>query len=464
MRKFLLAVLAVLISYANAVNLTEKEKRYLNTHSFTCTTTATWAPFNTYLDNGKFDGISVDILRLIEKRTDLKAHCKILPHWSEVLNEIKNGVSDFTFSTDKTPDKAKYALFSKPYATFNIGIATRNNVGFIASTDLLKNKTIAVGKNYTANFLINKHLKDVKIIQTATIKEALKLVSEGKAFAVIDVMPVLIYNINKYEFANLKIAGKTPWKFDLRFMVSKNDPMLVNIINKGIDTITDEEKEKIYKEWVSVIYQNGYSLKEIITFFAVLAFILLISVYWNLKLKKEIRHRETLEKELKKLSIIDSLTGIYNRYKIDTTLNQQIAFSKRHKTPLSIIFFDIDHFKKINDTYGHNVGDIVLKELTMLVKNNIREYDIFGRWGGEEFIIILPNTTLKNAVIIAKKLKNVIENNDFSYIGKLTCSFGVTELKENDTAESFLVRVDNLLYTAKKSGRNTVISDSEEKN
>jgi len=458
MRFVLITVLLYIITFANDVNLTQKEKDYINSHIFTCVTTSTWAPFNTY-KNGKLDGISVEILKIIQKNTKLKFHCKILSTWSEVLNVIKNRNADFTLSTDKTPDKEKFALFTKPYATYNVGIVTRNNIGFIASTEFLQNKTIAVGKNYTADFLINKHLKNVKILQVSNVKEALKLVSEGKAFAVIDIMPVLIYNINKYEFANLKIAGKTPWKISLRFMISKKDPLLVDILNKGIDSVTEKEKEQIYKKWISVIYQNGYSLKEIFMYAAILVFILIFSLYWNLKLRKEIVLRNELEKKLKKLSIIDSLTGIFNRYKIDTTLNQQIAFSKRNNIPLSIIFFDIDHFKKINDTYGHNIGDIVLKELTFLVKNNIRQYDIFGRWGGEEFIIILPNTSLENAVKIAKKLKSIIENHTFKEVGKLTCSFGVTELKENDTSESILIRVDNHLYSAKKSGRNKVISD-----
>jgi len=272
-------------------------------------------------------------------------------------------------------------------------------------------------------------------------------------------MPVLVYNINKYEFANLKISGKTPWNFNVRFMLSKNNSLLASAINKAIDTISEKQKQEIYRKWVHVTYQKGYSLKEVFGIIVVSALIMLGLIFWIRILKKDINNRKELEKELQKLSIIDSLTGIFNRYKIDSALKQQIAYSKRSNTPLSIIFFDIDHFKRINDTYGHQAGDEILKKLTVLIKEHLREYDIFGRWGGEEFIIILPDTSVKQAVKVAQKLKSIIEKNKFKYIDKLTCSFGVTELKPEDNSDSFLTRVDSLMYEAKKRGRNKIISD-----
>jgi len=136
-------------------------------------------------------------------------------------------------------------------------------------------------------------------------------------------------------------------------------------------------------------------------------------------------------------------------------LNEEILKAKRYNTPLSIIYFDIDHFKQINDTYGHKKGDFILKEVSKIILQNIRKTDIFGRWGGEEFIIILPFTNLENALILAEKLRKKIEEHDFDGIN-ITISFGVTELKIDDNADTLINRADEALYKAKNKGRNRV--------
>lgn len=122
----------------------------------------------------------------------------------------------------------------------------------------------------------------------------------------------------------------------------------------------------------------------------------------------------------------------------------------------SIIFFDIDHFKKINDEYGHDIGDAVLQEYVSLVKKYIPPGNLFGRWSGEEFIIILKNHTLQEASQFAKDLQNIIENHTFSHVDHITSSFGVSTYGENDTPLLLMKHVDEALYMAKKNGRNTV--------
>ena len=121
----------------------------------------------------------------------------------------------------------------------------------------------------------------------------------------------------------------------------------------------------------------------------------------------------------------------------------------------SIIYFDIDFFKKINDKYGHDMGDYVLKEISKLVAENIRSNDIFGRWGGEEFLFILPITPYFNTLKVAEKIRKVVENYNFKGI-KVTISLGVSEIIENEQIEYAIKRADEALYEAKKSGRNQV--------
>lgn len=162
------------------------------------------------------------------------------------------------------------------------------------------------------------------------------------------------------------------------------------------------------------------------------------------------------EKKFRKLATIDNLTGILNRHKSNEELDIEINRDRRYNDVFSLAMFDIDHFKTINDTYGHNVGDYVLKEFSTLISKHIRESDRLGRWGGEEFILLLPHLNKKDAMSIAEKLRKIVANHSFKDIPQITTSVGVTTYAPDDTKEHLLKRVDNALYKAKKSGRNKV--------
>jgi diguanylate cyclase (GGDEF)-like protein len=157
-------------------------------------------------------------------------------------------------------------------------------------------------------------------------------------------------------------------------------------------------------------------------------------------------------------STVDALTGLANRLHFDLLFAHAIAGAQREKTPLSLIFFDIDHFKKVNDIFGHLAGDEVLRHIAHLVKSSLRKSDLIARWGGEEFIILLPNTSLDIATRLAQNIRKIVALEKFEDVGYLTCSFGVTQLGEDEEEDSVLRRIDTLLYQAKENGRNTVIS------
>jgi len=166
----------------------------------------------------------------------------------------------------------------------------------------------------------------------------------------------------------------------------------------------------------------------------------------------------TDKKRIEELSITDKLTGLYNRLKIDELLLKQIEHFNRYETSFSIILLDIDNFKHVNDTYGHDVGDNVLKEIAFILKDNIRKIDEAGRWGGEEFLLICTNTSLLNAKIVAENIRKNIEDNDFKDIGKLTVSSGVSTFLKDDNSTTLFKRVDSALYKAKNSGKNRTVS------
>lgn len=171
------------------------------------------------------------------------------------------------------------------------------------------------------------------------------------------------------------------------------------------------------------------------------------------KLNKKLEEKFT---ELEYQASYDSLTNIFNRRKFEEIFVSEITRAKRYFQPLSIILLDIDYFKKVNDTYGHKTGDDVLISLSNILKNSIRSLDTLARWGGEEFIIILPNTSKENATLKAQKIRRSIEEKKMIKNKKITCSFGVTSFLKEDTKDSMFLRVDEALYLAKNSHRNNV--------
>ena len=152
----------------------------------------------------------------------------------------------------------------------------------------------------------------------------------------------------------------------------------------------------------------------------------------------------------------DELTKIYNRVKFNQMLTLAIRNATIYQKPFSLIILDIDHFKKVNDTYGHDIGDKVLIQVSALVKSMLHESDTFARWGGEEFVIIAEGATENGGHSLANRLREAIEYYPFEFVKQITCSFGVSQYKQGESAESVLKRADNALYYAKEGGRNMV--------
>jgi diguanylate cyclase (GGDEF)-like protein len=165
-------------------------------------------------------------------------------------------------------------------------------------------------------------------------------------------------------------------------------------------------------------------------------------------------------RELEKVAATDRLTLLANRYRLDEALESELYRAKRYGTVFAVIMIDVDHFKKVNDAFGHLIGDKVLVELAEVLRHHVRESDIAGRWGGEEFLIVLPMCEVHAARQMADKLRAEIENHAFSEQfawGKQTCSFGVGVYEAGDTETSLIARVDAALYQAKHQGRNRVV-------
>ena len=175
---------------------------------------------------------------------------------------------------------------------------------------------------------------------------------------------------------------------------------------------------------------------------------------------KDVTLETMMHQEMEYVASTDKLTGIYNRHKFEELFTLEAERTRRFSSPLSLILLDIDHFKSVNDTHGHDVGDHVLKHLSSIIKSNIRQIDIFARWGGEEFLILSPGNNLTEVKMFAEKLRLAVEKTSFPTVNHVTVSIGLSEFGVDDNFSSLFQRADKALYFAKNNGRNQVCDHS----
>ncbi|MDX1810087.1 MAG: diguanylate cyclase [Sulfurospirillaceae bacterium] len=237
------------------------------------------------------------------------------------------------------------------------------------------------------------------------------------------------------------------------------------LIDKNIQALFHEDNPKnLYQDIQHELSNNRQYKKEILNidkygkpFWLDQNFIPIKDENGNLTSFITIGIDNNAKKELEKLALVDKLTNLYNRRKIDEYLQFEIEKAKRHNKPLSIIIIDIDYFKKVNDTFGHQIGDEVLKKVAQIMIESTRTSDLCGRFGGEEFIIICTETDEQGALALAEKIRIEIENHKFDKVEHLTASFGISTFKTDDNMETLLNRSDKALYMAKEKGRNQSI-------
>ena len=239
-----------------------------------------------------------------------------------------------------------------------------------------------------------------------------------------------------------------------------------------MDSISAETKRNISNRWLKIEYQQQIEWHRILTFAIPAILTMLVILLYNRGLKSLNSHlqatnqqltdtQSTLEAaniQLEKLSVTDFLTGAYNRKYIDHKLENAINFSNRNNLPLSILLFDLDNFKQINDQYGHLVGDEVLKSVCRNINVEIRVSDTLGRWGGEEFILICPATNHQQVEAIATKVLTKVSQIKFKEGFTQTISIGLATHVQNEPMLKLLERADSYLYKAKHLGKNQTFS------
>lgn len=282
--------------------------------------------------------------------------------------------------------------------------------------------------------------------------------------------------VNPFVIELEKFQVATWWVNEEGIPPKYSEPDLTNVVNIGFGVGQNEDAKthqiffksiKFHGKWIS--YSDLQSI--IIASWIGSAVIYLLLSFWVaqkavriVKLQKkqleEVNNALMLERdELENLATRDSLTGIYNRVGLRNYLHAQVSLVKQNRSELSIILMDIDKYKQVNDLYGHDVGDEVLFVFAALIKNNIRNQDLFCRWGGDEFLLLCNGTPLNAAILLAEKLRFLVKKHKWPEGIKLSGSFGVAQMDPDEDIGRFIKRADQSLYEAKAAGRNCVKPD-----
>ena len=427
------------------LKLTTEEKSWLNSNkTIKLGTNKEWNPIEFFDNNGTYSGIAAGYLELIEKRLEIKLQIKNNGYWHEMIEHIKNKEIDMFLAIINTPKRNEYMNFTKSYLQFPTVIVTKDDEGYIKNLNQLSNKSVAVEKKFYTEELLQKYNKKIDLIPVNTTKDALEKVYKGTAYAYIGALPNTGYFIKKLKYTNLKINGEAPFKTKLSFSTRKDLTILNSILQKTLNSITEEEHDEIYNKWINIKYEHNTDYKLLSVILIILLLILITFYYRN--------------KSLKIISETDTLTKIANRRKLNSFLEIEMDRSLRNDLSLSVVMIDIDFFKKINDTYGHNIGDKVLQLLSKILSKQIRKYDLAGRWGGEEFLIICPNSSLSQTISLCQNLQKLISEIKIKKIKNLnlTVSFGIAQYKKDESIDDLIYRADRELYKAKNNGRNCI--------
>lgn len=433
------------------IEFTAQEQAYLaSTPSIRMCVDPDWVPFERITAQGEHEGIAADLVQLVAQRIGLKIEVLPVKTWDESLTASKAGKCQIMSFLNQTPAREQWLSFTQPIFYDQNIIVTREEHPYIGDPKNLTDETVVLPRGTMIEERIRKDFPNLKVITTSSEADAITHVSERKADMTVRSLIVAAYAIKKEGLFNLKISGQIPdYANQLRIGVLKDEPVLRDILDKGVQTITAQEREAIANKHVAIKVQQMSDNSLIWKVIVGGSLILLLVLAWNRKLN-------TMNKELARLSVTDALTGLHNRHKTDDVLDRELQRSLRFDQPFSVIMIDIDEFKQVNDSYGHNVGDQVLIAVARLLQAHTRETDVIGRWRDEEFIVICTQTDQAGAVKLAENLRQTLQNEELAVVHQKTASFGVATYHLNDQPKDIVARADAALYEAKRNGRNRV--------
>lgn len=409
-----------------------------------------WTPFEVIDSQGQHVGIAADLLRLVAERTGVALQLLTTPDWPASVQASQTGRCRLLSFLNQTTVRDQWLLFTQPLLTDENILITREDHPFIVDLASQSDQRMALPKGTSIEERVRLDFPNLKLILTNTEAEALSMVSDRQADMTMRSLIVAAHTIKHEGWFNLKIAGQVPgYGNQLRIGVQGGDVRLRDILDQGVASITPVERNQIVDRHIAIQVTTGVDYTLLKMAGAVFGVILLTSLFWIHKLRQ-------LNAQLKIRSQTDALTGLLNRTCLESVFKQEMDRAKRCDRPLSAIILDIDFFKKINDELGHLMGDQILKEIAQILRAQTRSMDMLCRWGGEEFLVICPETSPEQAFLLAQRILDQVRTYRFASQRTHTVSAGVSTWVVGELADQLFQRADEALYQAKHGGRDQV--------
>lgn len=446
----------------NVLSLTNEEKAWLKAHPvIRVGVDRAYAPLEFVNEQGQYQGMADDLLKVIQQQTGLRFEPELDLNWSETIQAIKQKQLDVLSAVISSEARREYLEFTLPYFKAPMVIAAREGTPYIANMSQIDGKRIAVVRDYAAHDKMQNFFPNQPLLLVSSIHEGLAAVATGEAYGYVDNVAVIGHNIKQSGLTNLHIAGELPFSADIAIAIRKDWPILHSILQKALQMIPARQKADITNRWLQVTYQKRYNWGELFLVVTPILLSLILVMIYNRKLKHSQQELKEVNMALSLLSVTDHLTGVYNRQYLDQRLEEEVSRISRHPAPLSLVMMDLDHFKSVNDNHGHLIGDKILVQATQVIQDHVRKTDVFGRWGGEEFILICPDTNLQQAQQVAEKIRQAVEAEAYPEQIQQTISLGVAEYQADEQMSHLVHRADENMYCAKQRGRNQVCAGEE---
>ena len=445
------------------LGLNERERAYLRKKQRlrVCASPA-WLPYETLSNGGGHEGIGAEVLTLIAEKLDVPLQVVAAADRRQALANLRQRDCDVLALAAPTPARLDSMDFTRPYIKQPLVVVTRAAELFVAGPQDLVGKR--VGIRSACPLCDRLRNQGIELVKVAGIEAGLQKVRTGELYGYIDTPPVIAYRLQQMSSIDLKIAGKLGIDLEMGIASRSDEPLLNTVLEKALASIDEQTLTEIINSWYTVRFEQGFNYTLFWKALSVVAVVLLVTMYWNRRLasaKKQtdqaLRELHVVQAELRRLAATDNLTGLYNRSKLDMHFEHELHRAERYGNGLAVILLDVDYFKAVNDNYGHQIGDQVLIQVAAILKAHTRANDIAGRWGGEEFLVLCPQTSCEGAASLAEKLRAHIQAQQFPEVGSKTASFGVTCYRSDDNEDRLVARADAALYKAKAAGRNCVV-------
>jgi diguanylate cyclase (GGDEF)-like protein/PAS domain S-box-containing protein len=342
------------------LKLSDEETAWLERHPVITYSETEWEPIAMVGDDDMLEGMAVDYLRLIGEKSGIDFRYLPESDRDALLFGIRDKTLDVALAKEKTASGEEYALFSKPYRSCPMVVATQNSVDYLRGVNSLYGKRVALTKGGAAHAYLQNNFPEITLVPVANIGEALKLLSRGEVFAVVGSLPVISYGIRKRSHANVKISGALPYQYDLRLMVRDDYPELVAILNKAIDSFTDEERRAVTNRWLALKIEGRYDYRIVLLVIIASLLLLLLMYYWVYRLRSEIAGRKKAELELQRMMKV---------------INENVLLSKIDRDGRIICVSDA-----FCDLYGCNKDEMVGQNYTLFKDNEKSEEYYQNMW------------------------------------------------------------------------------------